>query len=224
MQSILISGNPKDTDVYVLKICEENKVSNFDVNFLKDEKLGIEQIRNMQKRVFLKPFKSKIKISVIQNAEKLTTEAQNALLKVLEEPPSDTIIILTTTNKEHLLATILSRCKIVELKKETSKLSENEILNCQSVLKLLSEGETGDRLKIAQDFSKTKEDALNFIENLIILVRKNLIDEASNRNLSNALISQYLNILISFQKTHTIIYTTNISARLALENLFLGVN
>ncbi|MCL5438444.1 MAG: hypothetical protein M1268_00460 [Patescibacteria group bacterium] len=223
MQSILVSGDPKDTENYTLKICEENKISNFDISFIKDEKPGIEQIRNLQKGIFLKPFKSKIKITIIQNAEKMTIDAQNALLKILEEPPPDTIIILTATKKDFLLPTIISRCKIIELKKETSKLSEKEIIDYQNVINSLIGGlKVGERLKLAEGFSKTKEEALSFLKNSMVIVRENLIDEILIGNQKNNLIFQYISILISFQKTYTIIYTTNVSPRLALENLFLS--
>ena len=66
----------------------------------------------------LKPFKGKTKVVVIQSYESITKEAQNALLKVLEEPPANTLIIILTLKKEFLLPTILSRCKIINLKEE----------------------------------------------------------------------------------------------------------
>jgi len=78
---------------------------------------GIEQIRQLQQFLQLKtPGKAKIRRAVIiENAETMTTEAQNAFLKVLEEPPLDTIIIMTTARPARLKATIHSRVQSIRI-------------------------------------------------------------------------------------------------------------
>ena len=75
--------------------------------------IKIAQIRDLQSDIIIKPH-SKYKIYVINHAEKMTVESQNALLKTLEEPPEYAIIILVTNNKESLLPTIKSRCEIIK--------------------------------------------------------------------------------------------------------------
>lgn len=75
--------------------------------------IKISQIRELQSDIVIKPHKN-YKIYVINEAEKMTLEAQNALLKTLEEPPGYVIIILITENKETLLNTIKSRCEIMK--------------------------------------------------------------------------------------------------------------
>ena len=75
--------------------------------------IKIAQIRKMQTDILVKPYKS-YKIYVFDEAQKMTVEAQNALLKTLEEPPKYAIIILVTNNKESLLDTIKSRCEIIK--------------------------------------------------------------------------------------------------------------
>ena len=75
--------------------------------------IKIAQIRELQSDIIIKPH-SKYKIYVINHAEKMTVESQNALLKTLEEPPEYAIIILITNNKESLLPTIKSRCEIIK--------------------------------------------------------------------------------------------------------------
>ncbi|MDY4574195.1 MAG: DNA polymerase III subunit delta' C-terminal domain-containing protein [Intestinibacter sp.] len=75
--------------------------------------IKIAQIRKMQTDILVKPYKS-YKIYVFDEAQKMTIEAQNALLKTLEEPPKYAIIILVTNNKESLLDTIKSRCEIIK--------------------------------------------------------------------------------------------------------------
>ena len=75
-----------------------------------DGKIKIEQIRNMQRRVAEKPINSNKKVYIIDNSDQMTTEAQNCLLKTLEEPPEYLTIILICSNEYNMLSTIKSRC------------------------------------------------------------------------------------------------------------------
>ncbi|WP_300279745.1 DNA polymerase III subunit [Peptacetobacter sp.] len=86
-------------------------------------RIKIEKIRKMKEDVYEKPI-SNYKIYMIENAELMSEEAQNAILKTIEEPPQYAIFILITENKEALLSTIKSRCDIVKfipLSNETVK-------------------------------------------------------------------------------------------------------
>lgn len=85
--------------------------------------IKIEQIRNMQEKIEEKPITSKKKVYIIVDSEYMTKEAQNCLLKTLEEPPEYATIILTTSNESKLLNTIKSRC----IKIQFDSLSENEM-------------------------------------------------------------------------------------------------
>ena len=75
-----------------------------------DGKVRIEQVREMQRKVAEKPIISNKKVYIINDADTMTTEAQNCLLKTLEEPPEYITIILICTNEDNLLSTIKSRC------------------------------------------------------------------------------------------------------------------
>ncbi len=72
---------------------------------------GIDQIRELKERIEFAPVKGKYKVYIIDEVHMLTTEAFNALLKTLEEPPKHVIFILVTTDVHKLPATILSRCQ-----------------------------------------------------------------------------------------------------------------
>lgn len=74
-----------------------------------EEGIKIEQIRELVYKLALKPYQAKYKIAIIDNAEQMTEEAANALLKSLEEPKPYTIIILITANPSRLPKTIISR-------------------------------------------------------------------------------------------------------------------
>ncbi len=75
--------------------------------------LKIEQIRDLKREAGYKLFEGKKKVWIIEGADKLTPEAANSLLKILEEPPPDVVFILISETEEKLLPTILSRCEII---------------------------------------------------------------------------------------------------------------
>lgn len=82
------------------------------IYFPQDAKLGIEQARKIKLHFSLKPYLAKGRAVVLEDAANLTVEAQNALLKTLEEPPPEAILILGAASDAKLLPTILSRCQI----------------------------------------------------------------------------------------------------------------
>lgn len=78
--------------------------------------IGIEQVRELLRAVSLKPYEGRYRVCIFDGAERLTEDAANALLKTLEEPPEQVILVLLTTNVESLLATIVSRCQRLDLR------------------------------------------------------------------------------------------------------------
>lgn len=86
-----------------------------DFRVMNEEVIKIEQIRELIHWLFLRPMAGSRKIVVIEKVENMLTQAANALLKTLEEPPSYVQIILTTNNKQKILPTIISRCRQIRL-------------------------------------------------------------------------------------------------------------
>lgn len=83
----------------------------------KTASIGVDDIREqINNTILIRPYSSYYKIYIVDEAEKMTIQAQNALLKTIEEPPSYAIIMLLTTNQEAFLPTILSRCIQLKLK------------------------------------------------------------------------------------------------------------
>lgn len=91
-----------------------------DIRWITHEKpstIAIDEVREqINNDILIKPYSSKYKIYIVDEAEKLTVQAQNALLKTIEEPPAYGIIILLTNNKDSFLQTILSRCVALEMR------------------------------------------------------------------------------------------------------------
>ncbi len=79
--------------------------------------IGVDDVRHqINDTIQVRPYSSSHKIYIVDEAEKMTVQAQNALLKTIEEPPSYAVILLLTTNADAFLPTILSRCVQLKLK------------------------------------------------------------------------------------------------------------
>ena len=142
--------------------------------------IKIAQIRNLQSDIVIKPHK-KYKIYIIDKAEKMTLEAQNALLKTLEEPPEYAIIILVTNNKEGLLPTIRSRCEIVKFTPIPFIEIKNYLINQgiepnrANLLSSFSRGSMKKALELASsnEFYEMKENVQKYIETIL---SKNMVE------------------------------------------------
>jgi len=131
---------------------------------------GIDDIRNLREKIKLSPAKLKYKVYIIDEVHMLTTEAFNALLKTLEEPPEHAIFILCTTAPEKLPETIISRCTRFNFKKA----KVGEIVN--SLKKIVSgeklEIEKGVLEEIAHWVDGSFRDAHKILEQLAIEGKK----------------------------------------------------
>lgn len=76
--------------------------------------IKIEDIRGILRQANLRPYEGAVKVFIIDNAHKLNVESANSLLKVLEEPPKDVLIILVTHKPQNIIKTVLSRCKQIK--------------------------------------------------------------------------------------------------------------
>ncbi|MFO7918873.1 MAG: DNA polymerase III subunit delta' [Anaerolineae bacterium] len=89
-----------------------------DVTFMKPEgrHLKIDQVRELQHTLSLSPIEGRWRVCIITDFQQATTQAANALLKTLEEPPSRVVLLLTATDADLLLPTIVSRCQVLALR------------------------------------------------------------------------------------------------------------
>lgn len=172
--------------------------------------IKIEQIRQLQKRIQEKPIISHKKVYIINDADKMTKEAQNCLLKTLEEPPEFSTIILIGTNENAFLSTIKSRCMILHFQKiEDEKIKQylnnqlEETNITENMLKMF-QGSIGKAIKL-----KDKQELYNKIENIIEnLNKKDLIDVSNSAEIIYQSkeeimeILEYMNVLL-FEKAKT---------------------
>ncbi|MEG1312530.1 MAG: DNA polymerase III subunit delta' C-terminal domain-containing protein [Romboutsia sp.] len=176
-------GKKKLTDELAkILLNSENLDSSLDyININPDgSSIKIVQIRKLQTDIIIKPHKD-YKIYIINEAEKMTIEAQNALLKTLEEPPEYAIIILITSNKEALLATIKSRCEIIKFLPISLLDLKNYLINNgideqrAQLLSIFSRGSIAKALELSEsaDFTIMREDIQSYIQTIL---DKNIID------------------------------------------------
>lgn len=215
MQSfLLLAQNTSSVDTYLKTFSEERQISHFDIRTISfDEEsstkknkqsIGIAEIKQIQKVVYLTPGYGSEKIVIIKDAQLLTSEAQNALLKLLEEPPSDTYLFLISPTKESFLPTILSRCFIVEIEYEAGESEECFLPETLSEV-----------FELAEQKSKSKEESLLWLGHALLTYEKKLYTMENKKEIGDK-----LSIL---QQAYTTIKGTNVSPRLTLENTFLSL-
>lgn len=112
---IIVSQNREERDKEIWKILEEVKIvpKNPDLFILEDEKISIAQVKQLIKHLSTKPFGTTAKSVVILNGNNISLDAQNALLKTLEEPPGESVILIGVNSETKLLPTVLSRCQVL---------------------------------------------------------------------------------------------------------------
>lgn len=212
MQSFLvISKNKEMAREYTKNFAGENKISEIDIYTLETEKqLGISEVRKLSEKIFLKPIQGEEKIIAVEAFLGATVEAQNAFLKVLEEPPLSTYIFILAS-ENYFLPTINSRTKLIELDRGISLNNEDE-RNYSSVLESIKTEGIGYRLKLAEDLSKDKNETLLFLEKFIVYLRDRMIKKEAK---------DFKMLIEVTNKYYKEIKESNVNLRLALENLFL---
>ncbi|MEI6040272.1 MAG: hypothetical protein WCP93_02900 [Candidatus Berkelbacteria bacterium] len=181
-------------------------ISLADFELVDDETIKIEQVRQLIHWIHLRPVNSDRKMLVIQNAENMTTESANALLKTLEEPPSFVLMVLTTKNEQKILGTIASRCQKIKL---------TEISNQITALNYLDPAQLG-QMTIKERFDWT----VKFAEEEPAAIRSTLI--AWQIYFREKLLAgqDCLEILKEISRAKDLL-ETNISVKLLVENLLL---
>lgn len=136
-----------------------------------DPSIGIDAIRAVQSFLITPPIKSDHKRVVIVEAHALTTEAQNSMLKMLEEPQQYTQIVLITIAQDSLLATIQSRCQIIKLALKPLDVEAKML----ELARTLESATISEKIALAQSLAKTKQETNNVINGLLRVEREELV-------------------------------------------------
>jgi DNA polymerase-3 subunit delta' len=152
----------KHTDVQIIKLLKNPEDG-------KDAKeISIDQIKDLQQQANLPPYEGIYKVFIIAEAERLSTEASNRLLKTLEEPPAHVVIILLASAEERLLPTVISRCQRLDLRPIPAAQLEKALI---------------EREDVEADLAKRLAHLANGCPGLALSqeTRKNLLDERPKR-------------------------------------------
>lgn len=181
-----------------------------DIIWIRHEKpgsIGVDDIReqligDMQ----IKPYSSRYKIYIIDEAEKLTVQAQNALLKTIEEPPAYGIVIMLTTNADIFLQTILSRCVRLDFKPVADELVVKYLKDNYDVTDYetkfaaaFAQGNIGRAVTIVTsgDFAKLKDEVLHVVRLAQEMTVSEIMAEVKNIANYKLTIDDYLDLMAS---------------------------
>jgi len=125
--NVLLSLSASDYELYLTEIDKKSKDPYYKINIPKANNIRIDSIRQLIKEAYLTVSNRRKKVFIISDCDQMKPEASNSLLKILEEPPPNTVIILTTSRLNSLLPTILGRCQKIKFE-PLSKLNIKEYL------------------------------------------------------------------------------------------------
>lgn len=214
-------------------------------NVSKQRDIPIESIREAKKSLSLFPYHGKYKILIIEDAHRMNMAAQNALLKVLEEPNETSIIILVTHEVDRILLTLQSRSQMINFglvnDADMQKIFSGDIValsagrpgianlishdenerafraEALNDLKKVANGSLNDRFLLAEEFSKDIVKTLDKLNAWMWEIRKNVIScDEHQRNKTYSSIEK-------IQKSMEMLKRTNANSRLVLETLFMDI-
>lgn len=171
--------------------------------------IGIEEVKILGQFLSYKPLSNKLKIAIISGASYLTTEAQNSILKTLEEHSNSSLIFLEDNFISDLLPTIISRCALIKLD------SKQEFSNPINLPDNFFELSKTEKLNLLESSSKkSKEEWVESLNFLLTLKEKNKYSKDKIKNTKNIhLVSETMENLNNY----------NLNTRLTIEYLFLNL-
>lgn len=193
-----------------------------DIIFITHEKpgtIGVDDIRRqINNDVAIKPYKGSWKIYIMNEGEKMTVQAQNALLKTLEEPPAYAVLLILAANVDSLLPTVLSRCVVLNMKPakdaqikkylmETMEIPDYKADICVA----FARGNVGKAKLLAnsEEFDKVKEEAIILLKNIREMELNEIVTAIKKINEYKFDVNDYLDILsiwyrdvLLFKATH----------------------
>ena len=208
-----------------------------DIIWLTHEKpnsIGVDDIREgLNNDIAIKPYKGPFKIYIVDEAEKMTIQAQNALLKTIEEPPAYGIILLLTTNEKMMLPTILSRCVSLSLRPVKDNLikeflmKQYEIPDYQADISVaFAQGNVGKAIRLAtnEEFNKIKDAAIQLMKYLEEMQIYEIIDAVKHIADYKMSVNDYLDIIMIWYRDVLLFKATRDANSLIFKNEINYIN
>ena len=195
--------------------------------------ISVEEIRDqVNSDIDIKPYSSRYKIYVIEDAQLLNVNAQNALLKTIEEAPSYAIIILLTNNLDKMLQTILSRCIVLNVK----PVREHDILDyLMNELKLdkqkadfcmdFAQGNLGKAIRLAtsDEYKEIKENVVKFMRHINDMSVDDMIFVLKTMELHKLKISDYIDLMMMWYRDILMLKVSNNPGRLMFKEYYSDI-
>lgn len=199
-----------DEPCQVCKSCKQALHDNHpDIRFVTHEKpniISVDEIREQINRdVEIKPYQGPKKIYIVPDAEKMTVQAQNALLKTLEEPPAYVVILLLATSIDGLLPTILSRCVTLTIKPLSDSVIKDYLMKTvhvpdykAQVCAAFARGNLGKAILLAtnEEFDEMKNEVLHVIKTVKDMELNQMVSAVKHINEYQLDVTDYLDILL----------------------------
>lgn len=190
----------------------------------KPNTISVDDIRaQINNDVAIKPYSSPYKVYIMNEAEKMTVQAQNAILKTLEEPPEYAVIILLTTNVNALLPTILSRCVVLNMKPVADELVRKFLMEQMQIPDYKAEvcvafarGNVGRAKALAssEEFDNVKAEALSLLKYIQDMELYEMIAAIKKINDYKLEVNDYLDIMVIWYRDVLLFKATNDSNHL----------
>ncbi|MDD4111676.1 MAG: DNA polymerase III subunit delta' [Herbinix sp.] len=217
----------------VCKSCKQSDSNNHpDIVWITHDKasIGVDDIRTqVNADIQVMPYQSQYKIYIIDSADKMTENAQNALLKTIEEPPEYAIIILLACNTQSLLPTIISRCVTLDLKPVDRQLIKEHLMEelhipdyVAGIAAGFSGGNVGKAIKYASsdDFESKKEDIFHILRYIDDMELHEIISGIKTISENKASINDYIDLMMLWFRDVLMLKATNDPNLLLLKDEF----
>ena len=172
----------------------------------KPNSISVDDIRvQIYGDIQVKPYNGKYKIYIVPDADMMTVQAQNALLKTIEEPPAYAVILLLTENANSLLPTICSRCVMLKLRNIKDQLVKRYLMEQlqvpdykADVCTAFAQGNIGKAAMLAgsEHFNEIKDEAVRLLKNIDTMELGDLVEAVKRISAYKIEITDYLDILM----------------------------
>lgn len=189
-KAVNCEGDSRDTDCECTSCKKIDSGNHPDVFLVYPEgasySIKIIRIREIIYEASLKPYEAKKRVFIVNDAEAMTEEAQNSFLKLLEEPPKNHILILTSSNMAGILPTVISRCKILKFNKLAQPMIQGFLMSRdfdedQAILySHMAMGSIGRAIELKEMNIVSKRDEIvnNFFLSKSAIFRENVLSDS----------------------------------------------
>ncbi len=189
--------------------------------------IGVSEVRKLISDVYIKPNEAFYKVYIIKDSGLFTLQAQNALLKILEEPPKNVVFIMLCESSKLLIPTILSRVQIFSFESENNYKSEDIINIALDLVSSISEKKEFDMLRVTSSLPKDKNNLKKILKQVIEIFNSAIVIKYSSdfecSHKQNALkILESLNMLSIEKIVEVLLWACDLIDMNVNHNLFIS--